>query len=261
MTTILADFSNLDPYLGGSVFSSDFVAHYGRSGHTRYRNDILIQACAGKKVLHIGCCDHVPLIASKWQQGEWLHGQLTSIAESVLGVDIDGQAVNETCKITGVDNIIAGDITSDDVIDAIATRFFDIAVFGEVVEHIGDPVLFLKKFVITYGRNFRDVIITVPNAFRGGNVINIFSNREAINSDHRFFFTPYTMSKVARDAGIAPISIQMASFRRQGPLKNLITSRWPLLAENIVFIGRPANRASLASSNTRVATEVEAMAT
>ena len=180
----------------------------------------------------------------KWQQREWLHGQLTAVAESVLGVDIDDAAVNETRKITGLPNIIAGDITSTKAIDAIAERYFDIALFGEVVEHIGDPVRFLKQFLSTYERNVRDVIITVPNAFRAGNIKSIFANREVINSDHRFFFTPYTICKVACDAGIAPSSIQMASFSRQGPMKKLITSRWPLLAENIVLMGKPAHRSN-----------------
>jgi hypothetical protein len=240
MTTILTDFAKLDPYLDGNSFSSDLVTRYARSGKIRYRNDILVQACAGKNVLHIGCCDHVPLIARKWQQHEWLHGQLTTVAESVLGVDIDQAAVDETRRITGLGNLVAGDITSGEPIDAIVERYFDIALFGEVVEHIGDPVRFLKTFLSTYERNVRDVIITVPNAFRAGNVKSIFANREVINSDHRFFFTPYTICKVACDAGIAPSSIQMASFSRQGALKKLITSRWPLLAENIVLMGKPA---------------------
>ncbi len=244
MTTILADFAKLDPYLDGNSFSSDLVTRYGRSGHIRYRNDILVELCAGKNVLHIGCCDHVPLIARKWQQGEWLHGQLTGVAESVLGVDIDGEAVSETHRITGLGNIVAGDITSNKVIDAIAEHYFDLVLFGEVVEHIGDPVQFLRKFLSTYERSVREVIITVPNAFRAGNIKSIFANREVINSDHRFFFTPYTICKVACDAGIAPSSIQMASFSRQRPLKKLITSRWPLLAENIVFTGRPARRSN-----------------
>jgi hypothetical protein len=244
MTTILADFAKLDPYLGGNAFSSDLVTRYARNGRTRYRNDLLVEVCAGKNVLHIGCCDHVPLIARKWQQHEWLHGQLTTVAESVLGVDIDEEAVSETRRITKLGNIVAGDITSGQVIDAIAERYFDIALFGEVVEHIGDPVRFLKTFLNTYERNVRDVIITVPNAFCAGNVKSIFANREVINSDHRFFFTPYTICKVACDAGIAPSSIQMASFSRQGPMKKLITSRWPLLAENIVLLGKPARRSN-----------------
>ncbi len=244
MTTILADFAKLEPYLDGNCFSSDLVTRYARSGRTRYRNDILVEACTGKNVLHIGCCDHVPLIARKWQQREWLHGQLTTVAESVLGIDIDEGAVNETRSITGLGNIVAGDITSEKVIDAIAERYFDIVLFGEVVEHIGDPVRFLKTFMSTYERNVRDVIITVPNAFRAGNVKSIFANREVINSDHRFFFTPYTICKIACDAGIAPSSIQMASFSRQGPVKKLITSRWPLLAENIVLVGAPVQRSN-----------------
>jgi hypothetical protein len=250
VTTILAEFSKLDPYLGGTAFNSDFVVRYAESGKIRFRNDILLEACTGKKVLHIGCCDHVSLIARKREQGEWLHGQLTAIADSVLGVDIDERAVCEARKMAGVDNIVAGDIASEHVIDAIASRFFDIVLFGEVVEHIGNPVQFLGNFVSTYGANFHEVIITVPNAFRAGNIKNIFFNRETINSDHRFFFTPYTISKVAFDAGIAPTGIQMASFSRQRRLKNLITSRWPLLAENIVLRGRRSSRTSPASSNT-----------
>ena len=34
MTTILADFAKLEPYLGGNSFSSDLVTCYGRSGQT-----------------------------------------------------------------------------------------------------------------------------------------------------------------------------------------------------------------------------------
>src|SRR3974390_1999753 len=146
MTTIRTDFAKLDPYLDGNSFSSDLVPRYARSGKIRYRNDILVEACAGKNLLHIGCCDHVPLIARKWQQHDWLHGQLTTVAGSVLGVDIDQAAVDETRRITGLRNIVAGDITSGEVIDAIAQHpsmamilTYPIVLPGQQSRYFGNP--------------------------------------------------------------------------------------------------------------------------
>jgi hypothetical protein len=97
-------------------------------------------------------------------------------------------------------------------------------------------VQFLSKFVEHYGSFCRTVIITVPNAFRGGNVINIFQNREVINSDHRFFYTPYTLLKVATDSGLRPISVEAAAFSRvSSTLKQKLLNWRPLLAEDLIL--------------------------
>ena len=145
--------------------------------------------------------------------------------------------MNEASRISGLTNIFAGDITSDVTIEQISSKSFDIALFGEVVEHISNPVSFLSRFREIYGDSFRDLIVTVPNAFRGGNLRGIFRNTETINSDHRFFFTPYTIAKVALDAGFLPKEIRMASFTRASRAKTLLLNRKPLLAEDIIFIG------------------------
>jgi hypothetical protein len=110
-------------------------------------------------------------------------------------------------------------------------------VFGEVVEHIPNPVSFLSRFRENYGDVVDQIVITVPNAFRGGNIKGILKNVETINSDHRFFFTPYTIAKVAIDAGYAPVEVKMATFMRAGKLKSMLLRRLPLLAEDIIFIG------------------------
>ncbi len=237
MALIVASFADFQPYLSGAKFHSDFQARYRRGGRIPYRNDVVTELCRGKKVLHIGCCDHAPLVRGKIESGEWLHGQLSLVAEKVVGVDIDGDAAAEVSRISGLTNIVAADITGAVEIPQIANVFFDIVLFGEVVEHIGNPVLFLQKFVQRYSRNVDRIVMTVPNALRAGNIKGVFLNREIINSDHRFFFTPYTIAKIAYDAGIMPVTIQMASFTRQSKLKNMITSRWPLLAEDIILTG------------------------
>jgi hypothetical protein len=145
--------------------------------------------------------------------------------------------VSEALRISGLENIFAGDITSADAVEPIRSRQFDIALFGEVVEHISNPVAFLQRFRENYGDIIEHIVITVPNALRAGNVRGAFRNTETINSDHRFFFTPYTIAKVACDAGFTPEEISMATFTKAGWLKTMILNRAPLLAEDIIFVG------------------------
>jgi 2-polyprenyl-3-methyl-5-hydroxy-6-metoxy-1,4-benzoquinol methylase len=201
------------------------------------RLELLTGLAAGKRILHIGCCDHIPLLPEKIASGRWLHGKLTGVAAYCVGIDIDAAAVAEVRRLSKLDNIFHGDIAGPDKIPAIADDVFDYVIFGEVLEHIGNPVSFLKGFLSNYRDNARQVVITVPNAFRAGNLRNIFRSQETINTDHRFFFTPYTLAKVASDAGLTISSIHMARFSHAGPLKQAVLNKFPLLAEDLVFIG------------------------
>jgi hypothetical protein len=235
---LLNDFSNVSQYLSGIKLESNLILLYKKQNLVRYRNDVLVDACRNKKVLHIGCCDHAALVGEKIKRGQWLHSQLTSVAEEAIGIDIDAEAICKVRSMSGLDNVFCGDITKKDPIAQLRGKRFDVAVFGEVVEHIGNPVHFLAEFVSNYGGNCSEIIITVPNAFRAGNIRNIFSHREVINSDHRFFFTPYTITKIAVDARIKPLKIEMASFtEKRSVAKRVVLTAWPLLAENIIFTG------------------------
>ncbi len=236
MSRIVSDFSTWMPYLLGEKFSDNYVVSYRNEGKIRYRNDVLIDICRNKKVLHIGCCDHVPLIKHKIDDNNWLHGQLTQSSQKVVGVDIDENAVRESIRISGQDNIYAGDITSTERINKITEDRYDYAVFGEVVEHISNPVYFLNRFRELYADNFDKIIITVPNAFRAGNIKGVLKNRETINSDHRYFFTPYTIAKVAVDAGFYPETAIMATFSKANKRKSAVLNKFPLLAEDLILI-------------------------
>jgi hypothetical protein len=242
MSAIMTDFTLITPYLAGAKFDENMEIGYNARAEVRYRNDVLVDMCRDKRVLHIGCCDHAPLIDKKLKRRDWLHGLVTECSKFTVGVDIDRVAVREASRISGLDNMFAGDITSADKLDAISSRTFDIALFGEVVEHIPNPVSFLTRFAQNYGDVVDKIVVTVPNAFRGGNIKGIFKSVEIINSDHRFFFTPYTIAKVAFDAGFVPEEIKMATFKRAGVLKTMLLNRVPLLAEDIIFIGSLAGR-------------------
>lgn len=56
-----------------------------------------------------------------------------------------------------------------------------------------------------------EYIITVPNAFSFLRDKKFASRVECINSDHRFWFTHYTISKIMYMAGIKRIHVYFAS--------------------------------------------------
>jgi hypothetical protein len=74
-------------------------------------------------------------------------------------------------------------------------------VMGEILEHVDIPVLFLKQIRENYKKNISQILITVPNAFSYRNMKSIKENKEVINSDHRYWFTPYTLAKIVYLAG------------------------------------------------------------
>jgi Methyltransferase domain len=223
--------------LAGTTFDENVTFDYDLKTPLQNRLNLLTDLAVGKRILHIGCCDHIPLLREKLASDTWLHGRVTRVAAQCVGIDIDDEAVKRAREFSKLDNIFCGDITAESMMPEVGDTVFDYAIFGEVLEHIGNPVQFLKSFLSTYGENVRQVIITVPNALRGGNIRNVFRSRETINSDHRFFFTPYTIAKVAWDAGLSPVSIQMAHYSFGGSLKQRILNRFPLLAEDLVYTG------------------------
>jgi hypothetical protein len=226
-------------YLNGTQFCEDISFTFDFQTPVQERMKLLSRLASGKRVLHIGCCDHIPLLPEKIASGQWLHGKLTKFATYCVGIDVDAVAVAEVSSLSKLDNIFHGDVSGHDKIHAIDEDLFDYAIFGEVLEHIGNPVSFLSGFLQNYRTNVREIIITVPNAFRGKNIRNIFRSQETINSDHRFYFTPYTLAKVAWDAGLALTTIQVAHYSQPGLLKQVVLNRFPLLADDLVFIGIP----------------------
>jgi 2-polyprenyl-3-methyl-5-hydroxy-6-metoxy-1,4-benzoquinol methylase len=231
--------SVFNSYLDGTRFDENMKLRYDFQTPLRNRLSILSELAASKRVLHIGCCDHIPLLERKILSRSWLHGELTKVAAHCVGIDIDEEAVKRARLISRLDNIVYGDITSDKEIPEILADTFDYVILAEVMEHVGDPVYFLKSLLRNYRKNVEKIIITVPNAFRGGNILNTFRTAETINSDHRFFFTPYTLAKVSWDAGFTLVSIQMAHYSVAGFVKRAILNKFPLLAENLVYIGIP----------------------
>jgi 2-polyprenyl-3-methyl-5-hydroxy-6-metoxy-1,4-benzoquinol methylase len=187
-------------------FSSSLEVVY--SGHDKKllsRTRILTEKIRGKNIIHIGCGDHLPLIKNKITHNTWLHKILHGEANLCIGIDNNENVINYIKKDFAIENVYCIDITSTDVIlpDSISNNKWDYILLGEMLEHISNPVFFLESLKSIFVNNTKKIIVTVPNSFSLTNIKNTFFNRESVNSDHRYWFSPYTLAKTLHDAGFS----------------------------------------------------------
>ncbi len=188
-------------YLNGTRFSNGEKFNLVNNTDILYRDDYLLKIAKDKKIIHLGFVDHLPLIDDKIKKGKWLHKKLMDVSEVCYGIDINKEGIEYIQNKYNYDKLYALDIVGDLIPDEIRNTKIDYLLIPDVIEHIGNPVTFLSSIREKFKDNIDKVIITTPNALRLNNFKNNFKNIEVINTDHRFWFTPYTISKIATDAG------------------------------------------------------------
>lgn len=199
-------------FLKGDTFQTSLTISLSKSKHDNISREAFItDMTKGTRVIHIGCSDHIQVINEKIETNTWLHKLLTDNSEKCIGIDIDKESIDYIKNELGYKNVFRGDITSDHF-DEIKSDKWDFAVFGELIEHLDNPVNFLKSFKEKYGENVTRFIITVPGIYNRRQFRNMLNYKEIINSDHRFWFTPYTISKVVASAGYIPEKITYANL-------------------------------------------------
>jgi len=188
-------------YLDGKSFiGSLHVKLIGDKGKPKKRIEYLERISKNKKVLHLGCVDHLPMVDVKILDNIWLHSLLCNSSSRCLGIDINNEGI-EYIKKLGYNDCITYDITSKVLSKEILSERWDYLIMGEILEHVDNPVAFLQSIRENYKNNIENIIITVPNGIRLINFKNVLKGKEVINSDHRYWFTPYTLAKIATNAG------------------------------------------------------------
>lgn len=230
--------TNFYEYLSGSAFSTGHTFRYNINCHPS-RLSLLEKICHKKSVIHIGCCDHIPCLDEKIKAKTWLHGLLSETSKTCLGIDINGDSIDAVKRMTGYDNVIQGDVTKSGLHN-ITSKHWDVAIFGEIMEHIGDPVSFLRNFCQIYGDSVSEIVVTVPNSMSIRNAYDSLRQAERINTDHRFWFSPFTISKILWDAGYKVTSIETtyspSNQLHMQLLKRLLLKLFPLLGDGIVVM-------------------------
>lgn len=226
-------------YLAGEKFSNGLnikIAEKEKS--ICYRLEMLENLVKGKRIIHVGFADHIPLIKNKIANNIWLHKRLIESAEFCVGIDIDQSAVDFIKNEIHKENIYCIDITRKEQIPVeILQQNWDYLVLGEVLEHVDNPVAFLENINRNFQGIAKNLIITVPNAWDIANIYLLRKNIEFINSDHRYWFTPYTLAKIGLRAGLNPDSFfYVQNYLIGGVWKRFLLKRAPVLRETVLMI-------------------------
>jgi hypothetical protein len=159
-------------------------------------------ACRDRVVLDLGAMDETAIHAKRGR-GTWLHEAIASTARQVVGLD-NSDDVPEGGLDTGPNaRIERGDI--HDVGAWLERRAFapDVVVAGELIEHLPNPLEFLRSLAAIPRLAGRTLILTTPNATAAHNVAIASLSRESTHRDHLCILSFKTLHSLCRRAGLA----------------------------------------------------------
>ncbi len=160
------------------------------------RTEFIKKACAGKKVLHLGCTNH-PFTEQSLENNALLHFEIQAVAADLYGFDYDRQGI-EILERAGAENLYRADLEKLGELDLDET--FDVIIAGEMIEHLSNPGLFLRG-IKRFMRPDSILIITTINAY-GALRFVIYGLRgkggrnEPVHPDHVAYYSYKTLSHV-----------------------------------------------------------------
>lgn len=225
------------PFFKGEKFSNSYTLPYPGGCENLDRLSYLENICRNKKVVHIGFADHLPLVPKKMENNTWLHKRLMDVCEKVIGVDVDAEAIEYFTNNYTIPDLYLHNVIEDAPLAAITNEKWDCMILGEILEHVDNPVLFLNGLYEKYGKYVKEIIITVPNAMNLMSIRMAKNNKELINSDHRYWFTPFTLAKVGFRAGWQPFEFFYSQTNMPGKwIFKKIIQKYPAYRETLIMI-------------------------
>lgn len=154
---------------------------------------------SNKRVLDVGCATG------------YLARALREQGCRVSGVEYDAVAAAEAEP--ALDELVVGDLEQLDLNDAFAGARFDVIVFGDVLEHLRDPLPVLRSVrdLLSPGGA---VVISVPNIAHGDVRLSLLQGRfryrslGLLDNTHVHFFTRSSLRDFLRDAGFTAVDVQ-----------------------------------------------------
>ena len=199
-------FAAYGSFLRGETWSNGRRFHDISLPKTVNRTEYLFEKCMGKKVLHMGCLGHAGNFREHMRNETWLHGIISKASELCVGIDINSSVYDIVQQEFGTQNIQLLDLSKpveDKDIGHLRQIQWDLILCPEVLEHITNHQQFLQNLRrLASSRTI--LIITGPNAFRFTNFINALRGFEALNTDHKYWFTFFTLCRLLTDSGWKP---------------------------------------------------------
>lgn len=158
----------------------------------------ILDFCAGKKVLHLGCAD--------WpyteQRGEdLLHARLAEVAApgGLWGVDTSAPGL-EALRRMGFERLLEGNV--EDLDPALAREDFEVILAGEIIEHLANPGLFLDGVARIMGPQSIFMLTTV-NATTLKGFLHGLMRREKVHPDHLAYYSYRTLRHLLERQGFS----------------------------------------------------------
>ncbi len=227
-------------FLSGEQFSPGLRIPIEAS-NLQIRDSVLLQHAREKRVVDVGFLDKGSL-DSKVLEGSWLHDKIRKVADETLGVDIDEEGTKYVREKFGVAALCCD--LSLGVPPALVEFKPELIICADVVEHIPNPQQFLLGIRDLAVQTGATLIVTVPNATSYVTVAAAFRRFETINTDHRFYFSPYTISKILWDAGFRVERVELAASswggkKLKSKCRRFALRHIPLLRDTCIAFARP----------------------
>jgi 2-polyprenyl-3-methyl-5-hydroxy-6-metoxy-1,4-benzoquinol methylase len=158
----------------------------------------ILENCRGKHVLHLGCTDW-PYTEKKAASGVLLHGMISKVAASLVGVDADRDGI-EWFQKNGFPNTYYDNVENLSH-PSVCGNKYDLILAGEIIEHLENPGLFLRSIQKLMTPD-TDLIITTINAYCFFRFLYYLLGRELVHPDHNYYFSPIVLRKLITRCGL-----------------------------------------------------------
>jgi SAM-dependent methyltransferase len=153
---------------------------------------------ANKRVLDVGCSTG------------YLAKALAGRGNVVSGIEYDEPSGEKARPF--LEQLVIGDLEDPGVFDEFADSSFDVVVFGDVLEHLRDPLPVLRRSrrLLAAGGN---VVISVPNIAHGDVRLSLLTGRfdyrstGLLDETHVRFFTRDNLGRFLASAGFAAVEV------------------------------------------------------
>jgi 2-polyprenyl-3-methyl-5-hydroxy-6-metoxy-1,4-benzoquinol methylase len=154
------------------------------------KDRFVLEHCRGKDVLDVGCVGQ----DVDYSDPNWLHARIEGVARSLAGVDVNeaGLAALRARGLCG--------FTPDEL--SRSGQRYDTIVMADVIEHVDNPVAFLRQYR-GFLREGGDIVVTTPNPFAAAQALRVLRfNTVSVNHEHTMWIDPKTFAEVARRSGV-----------------------------------------------------------
>jgi 2-polyprenyl-3-methyl-5-hydroxy-6-metoxy-1,4-benzoquinol methylase len=160
---------------------------------------ILALVGGNKRVLDVGCATG------------YLARELVERGCQVSGVEYDADAAEQARP--ALERVVVGDLEELDLVEEFGPESFDVVIFGDVLEHLRDPLAVLRKARPLLARG-GSVVVSIPNVAHAAVRLALLKGRweyrslGLLDDTHLRFFTRESLREMLYKAGLSLVEVR-----------------------------------------------------